>query len=383
MEESRIDRQLTSNPWKSLPVDDLLSGGFVRPDGDGSAYYAPDADVLLSDAFLDTHCMRLADGENDSEGLIGLAFEPVGDRGITEISGVLWVDPSNGELRWLDYGYEYLDVPNRERLGGRVRFEGLPDGTWIVRDWVIRMPLLSATRLRTGGLRTELIGIKEQGGLIVRVSDTRNEIVLDSRAGIVEGVVLDSAGAGPVSGAVVLLDDTDRATTDEEGRFRFSSLPAGNYGLRVSNPALDVVGLGAPVVYVESVPGEVSTARLMFPGVVDALTEMCGPHEPRAGGGIMTGHLLQTSGDPAPGARISIRWQEVRALAGGFQRQDLEAQVAVERYDGSYAACGLPRDRWLEIVVEWEGRETRPERWRFPGMTVVVKKDLTVTPGGP
>ena len=164
MEESRIDRQLTSNPWKSLPVDDLLSGGFVRPDGDGSAYYAPDADVLLSDAFLDTHCMRLADGENDSEGLIGLAFEPVGDRGITEISGVLWVDPSNGELRWLDYGYEYLDVPNRERLGGRVRFEGLPDGTWIVRDWAIRMPLLSATRLRTGGLRTGVDRHQGAGG---------------------------------------------------------------------------------------------------------------------------------------------------------------------------------------------------------------------------
>ena len=123
-ENSRVDRQLTPNPWKSLPVDDLLSRGFVRPDGDGSVYYAPDADVLLSDPFLDTHCMRLTEGGDESQGLIGLVFEPVEDRGVTEISGTLWVDPTNGELQWLDYDYEELDVPNRDRLGGRVSFEG-------------------------------------------------------------------------------------------------------------------------------------------------------------------------------------------------------------------------------------------------------------------
>ena len=49
VEESRILRQVTRRPFASLDVDDLLSQGFVRPDGDGSVYYAPDADVLLSD----------------------------------------------------------------------------------------------------------------------------------------------------------------------------------------------------------------------------------------------------------------------------------------------------------------------------------------------
>jgi len=133
-EESRLDRRLAPNPWKSLEVDDLLSGGFVRPDGDGSAYYAPDAQALLSDPFLDTHCMRLVEGEEEADGLIGLAFEPAEDRGVTEISGTLWVDPGTGRLRWLDYGSEELDVPDRDRFGGRVGFEGLPNGTWIVKD---------------------------------------------------------------------------------------------------------------------------------------------------------------------------------------------------------------------------------------------------------
>ncbi len=77
-----------------------------------------------------------------------------------------------------------------------------------------------------------------------------------------------------------------------------------------------------------------------------------------------------------------IRWQEVRALAGGFQWHDMEAQVAVEREDGLYAACGLPRDRWLLISVEWDGQESSSERWRFPGLTVVAEKDMTAPPGG-
>ena len=146
--------------------------------------------------------MRLTEGRDESKGLIGLTFEPLEDRGITEISGTLWVDPATGELQWLDYRYEELDVPNRERLGGRVSFDGLPNGTWIVRAWSIRMPRLAATRTQRGSVRTELTGIKEEGGLIVRVSNVQGEVVLDSRAGIVEGVVMDSAGVAPVADAV-------------------------------------------------------------------------------------------------------------------------------------------------------------------------------------
>ncbi len=382
-EESRVDRRLTPNPWSSLPVDDLLNGGFVRPNEEGSTYYAPDAEVLLSDPFLDTHCMRLREGEDESEGLVGLAFEPVGDRGVPDISGTLWVDPTSGALQWLDYRYERLDVPHAERLGGRVSFEGLPNGTWIVREWSIRMPMLSATRRRPGRTtRTELAGIKEGGGLVVRVSNVAGAVVFDSRAGILEGVVVDSLGRTPVAGAIVLLDDTDKATTDDEGRFRFPSLPRGHYGLSVSNPALEIHGLPSPATYVESVPGEVSSVRLEFPGVVPALKELCGSHEPREGGGILTGVVRTASGEPAPGATISIRWDEVRALIAGFQRQDLESQVEVRQPNGLYAVCALPRDRWLQISVTWNGERGPPQRWRFPGMAVVAEKDLTAPTGG-
>ncbi len=205
-EQSRILRgQVLVSPFRSLDVENLLENGFVRPDGEGSIYYAPDADVLLSDAFLDTHCMSLAAGEDEAEGLLGLSFEPTEDRGVPDIRGVLWLDPANAELQWLDYRYEFLDVRNSDRLGGQIRFHGLPNGTWIVSEWYIRMPLLRAYSRRG---RPRLVGLREEGGVVVRASNLQGDPVLDSGAGIIEGVVLDAEGSEPVEGVVVLLDDS-------------------------------------------------------------------------------------------------------------------------------------------------------------------------------
>ena len=266
-EQSQILRgQVLAGPLRSLDVENLVENGFVRPDGEGGIYYVPDADVLLSDAFLDTHCMRLAEGEDEAEGLLGLSFEPTEDRGVTDIRGVLWLDPANAELQWLDYRYEFLDVPNSERLGGRIRFHGLPNGTWIVREWYIRTPLLQTSYGRRRGRgRPRLVGLREEGGLVVRVSNLRGELVLDSSAGIIEGVVLDSESSEPVKEVVVLLDDSTRVTTDEDGRFRFTALVGGYYGLRVFNPVLDSLGVSPEPVFLEVRPGDVASVRLRFP----------------------------------------------------------------------------------------------------------------------
>ena len=98
-EQSRILRgQVFATPFRALAVENLLRNGFVRPDDEGSFYYAPDAGILLSDPFLDTHCMSLEEGKDEAEGLIGLSFEPTEDRGVTDISGVLWLDPDPLDL---------------------------------------------------------------------------------------------------------------------------------------------------------------------------------------------------------------------------------------------------------------------------------------------
>ena len=381
-EQSRIQSRTLARPFASLDVDNLLENGFVRVDRDGvgSSYYAPDADVLLSDVFLNTHCMRLTEGRDEAEGLLGLSFEPTEERDVTEISGVLWLDPENGELQWLDYGYEFLDVPNSDRLGGRVRFDGLPNGTWIVRDWYIRMPILEGVIEPGGRMRTRLWGIREEGGLVVSVSDLQGGLVLDSGAGIIEGVVLDSEGSNPVGDVVVLLDDSIQVATDEEGRFQFVDLVEGYYSVRVSDPAMATLGFSPEPMLLEVRPGDVASARLFHRSSEAALMEECGPDELSQTEGILVGFALLATGNPAPGAQISVRWVEVTDRLGGLSQTENSLTTQGLREDGFFILCGVPRDRRLDIVSVWNDVESRPERFDLPRRQRIGRKDIVIPP---
>ena len=385
-EESRIERRQLASPFRSLDIDDLVEKGFI----DEGTYYAPDADVLLSDRFLDTHCMSLSEGEGEAEGLLGLSFEPTEDRGVTDISGVLWLNLEDAELQWLDYQYEFLDVPNSERLGGKILFAGLPDGTWIVREWYIHMPYLEVVVERGRPDRTRLVGIKEVGGLVVRVNTVRGDLVLDSRAGIIEGVVLDFRGSEPVEGVVVLLDDSTPVTTDADGRFQFSGLVEGYHGLRVVNPVLDSLGLSPDPVFFEARPGDVTSASLRF-GSLDALmTDRCAGDDSSENDGILTGLVLDHNGDVAVGARISVQWQTineqglsaVRDAAVGIPAtlQSVEEGFTTSEIsdDGVFLACGVPRDRRVEVTAEWNGVKSSPEQFYLVPTQLVSRRNITI-----
>lgn len=161
------------HPFRSVQADDLAYGGWVQRQGvEGLKFYAPDAEVMLSDSFLIRHCFRLA--RNDSaRNLVGVEFEPRPERHIPEISGVLWVDRETAELRSLEYRYENLDLPvETEHLGGRVEFDHLPDGGWIVRKWEIRTPLAEIDRQSRADRREQrvrLAGLRLEGQLVLAV----------------------------------------------------------------------------------------------------------------------------------------------------------------------------------------------------------------------
>ena len=119
-----------------MDVADLGARGFVEPamsaaGTDSLVYYAPDAEVLLSDAFLETHCLRAVAPPTGRAGQLGLAVEPVPRRGAkrADVRGTLWIDTASFELR--DFEFEYTDLPPtvpEGRAGGRVGFGRLADG---------------------------------------------------------------------------------------------------------------------------------------------------------------------------------------------------------------------------------------------------------------
>jgi hypothetical protein len=162
---------LDQNPIRSIPARELVEGGFVRIRDDGSwDYFGPDASVLLSDPFLDTHCFRLKE-DGDLPGWIGLAFEPSREERRPDIKGTLWVDRETSHLGFLEWEFTNQPPPlNRGDASGRVEFERLPTGAWIIRRWWIRMPMLSRNIFSRGWAWT---GTRVQGGEITAISTAR------------------------------------------------------------------------------------------------------------------------------------------------------------------------------------------------------------------
>ena len=159
------------HPFRAIPAQDLVLGGFVQHPEGQVAYYAPDADVLLSDSFVRRHCFRLVRGQAESAGLLGLEFEALPQSRLPDIEGVMWLDPASSELRWLDFTYVNLEASiEQQGLGGMVEFARLPSGAWIIRSWWIRVPVVEwvpGLVQRPG--RYRLKGIDEGGGQVVSV----------------------------------------------------------------------------------------------------------------------------------------------------------------------------------------------------------------------
>ncbi len=175
---------MAQRPFVALPADHLERVGFIERKGRDTWYfYAPDADVLLSEAFLRNHCFRVTDGE---DGLIGLAFEPARKRRVADVKGVLWLDPETAELRHLEFTYTKMPWGvATSRVGGRVEFEQLASGVWIVRRWYVRAPRMGVERtyFRMGGSlqfrsRERFVSIIEHGG---EVLETRSLVRFSTR----------------------------------------------------------------------------------------------------------------------------------------------------------------------------------------------------------
>ena len=166
----------SGSPFASLAADTLILRGFIQEKADGTYYNAPDADVLLSNAFADAFCFNLKGDRKRN--LIGLTFEPVRRNVPSSIAGTLWIDRRTSELQQLEFKYVGADVPQVARglIGGSIHFKRLPNGPWIVDDWFIRMPFYAErqTALRRSTLRqVVLTAISEEGAQVLSVSDRK------------------------------------------------------------------------------------------------------------------------------------------------------------------------------------------------------------------
>jgi len=150
-------------PMQSAAPEYLAREGFIVPGPDTTYYYAPDANVLLSDAFLSTHCFEVS--SRGGEAWVGLRFEPM-DPERLDIRGVFWL-PIGGdqfpyiEFEWTNHPWDLMEVfdhgrvaPARlgSRVGGRVDLSFVAEIGWIVHRWSMRWPVPVELKYETSDL---------------------------------------------------------------------------------------------------------------------------------------------------------------------------------------------------------------------------------------
>lgn len=372
MEETGRRGYYDSSPYLSLPAEELEAEGYVQPAPDGLwDHFAPDAEVLLSDSFLDTHCFRVRQGEDPD--LVGLAFEPVPGRKVPEIEGVLWLDRGTAELQHLEFRYVNLPYPSGDwpQVGGRVEFERLATGNWIVRRWRIRMPLAAERSGGFGGARqsVELVSLVEDAAEVSQVRTDDGTLLAESTTATLYGTVEDSVSGQPLAGATVELLPTGRsATTGPDGAYRMSGVADGQFQLRVTHPDLELLGAEPAPVDVRLNPGRATRVPLR-PPLSTLARELCEGAGSFRNPVVLHGTVLDPEDqEPVPGAVVRVfddgpERRVAADTAGGYA-------TCVERSDVVSLAAVGPTD-----VLDPQGLDRVEVR---PGAGAVARADLTL-----
>jgi hypothetical protein len=318
----------TISPFATAPAEQLVQNGYVVTGvKDTLVFYAPDAAVLLSEAFTQTHCFTARPADAEHPGQVGLAFELVPGRRVVDVRGVLWLDAKTLGLRVLEFLYAY----GRGSFGsGYVEFMALPAGTWIVNRWWIRMAPTWVRRVHQ----------RESGGHVLSITSAGGALLYAAGDPILVVDVVDSSRAGaPLGHAWVHLLGTDRRfRADDHGHVEVALPLEGSYPVAFTHPRLDSLRIDAEGTSVTLVRGGRSNVTLAVPPEDRIVARLCGGGVP-ARTRVVLGTVRDPAGGPVTGATIHLEW-EVK-VPGLVQLGVPAVEVAADSL-GRYLLCGVP-----------------------------------------
>lgn len=360
----RTSRNPTTHAFKSRPAIFLDTAGYIVVENGEATYFAPDADVLLSEVFAAHHCFRLAAPPRETPQLVGVAFQPSRDRSeARDIQGTLLVDRNTNELKTLEFRYTNLnDVATAAGAGGRVEFLHLNEGSWLVSRWSLRMPEVEARRTSTIGgratvtaTRPVLRAVQITGGEVTRVS-RNNSVVFTAVGPRVAVQVIGSDSIVPAAGASLTLEGTDyRGVADSTGRIEIMPVLAGRYRARLLTSLMDTLDMAPVTGEVEArTNGRVDSLRLPTPR--DVLLRSCPRDSVANGEGMILGVVRDERAQPVPQAAVIATWADNVSIIGDGARSDHlryteQSLGAYSAKDGSWRICGIPRQRLVTVRV--------------------------------
>jgi hypothetical protein len=389
-QRTRIARRpLTGISWDQ--IDSVRRGEVSSND----VYRAPDAATILSDPFVKSHCFAAIRGYGPESGLSGLEFKPARVSSQPELTGVIWLDPKGNVLRSLNFDYVNLPIPLRiARTNGRVEFEQLPGGQWIVPRWYIRMPRLARVTSADVGSpaisRDTLVGYQEVGGTArptgtapattgAPTATLASQRAADSPAAatqsVLMGIVYDSTSGTALSGVRV---------STAGGRFKTLTNSGGRYELAIDGALDDTVVFEHPRLRLFHIAERLQTislpsgargqASVIIPSYEALRKRLCGLNETGTEAqGFIAGYVRNASGQPVPAAHVWATWQilwveQNGRLVSTNQQRTVETDT---NSDGSYLMCGFTRDAQITAKVGIAGKNTVQEKLVLPGSMVL------------
>ena len=337
----------SARPGFTSPPGDSLSqvGYWRRVNKQNFKFYGPDANALLSQAFVEDHCFAITANDN-RPGQIGLAFEPVEYRrgSPPEIRGVVWLDGVTSELRSLDFNW--LKFPIRgptENLGGEVRFMRLPEGSWLVHRWRLRMPqevVVPDSKGRLTVASTRRFGILEEGGFVdsPRLRD-------GERPATISGTVRDGDGKLLAGARVVVTGTSLSATSDFRGRYAIDNVPPGVRMVTVEHHLYEALGVRAGEAKVLLDEGAVRDVSFDGPDAEEVAGMLCGGATERGRVTLRLTVLDSATARPIQGLRLSLAERDGPADGDSYAR-DLEADA-----NGVVTFCNAPANRPLALTA--------------------------------
>jgi len=374
-QRSRIARRpATGISWDQ--IDSARRGAVAG----GDVYRAPEAATLVSDQFVKNHCFAAIRGYGPETGLTGLEFKPAKVGSLPELTGILWLDPKANSLRSLNFDYVNLPIPLRiARTTGRVEFQQLPGGQWIVPRWYIRMPRVAQVTSTDSLLGyQEVGGTSRPAGTAAPSSAETAVISTDEDTGpqsFISGVVYDSTTGTPLNGVQV---------STGGGRFKTTTSAGGHYELAIDGPLSDTIVFEHPRLRLYRVADRVQSislpsgsraqANVLVPSYGTLRKRLCGQNETATESqGIAAGYVRDAAGNPVPNAHVWATWQILWVEQNGrLVSTNLQRTVETDTgSDGSYLMCGFTRGAQITAKVGMAGKGTVQEKVVLPANMVL------------
>ena len=379
-EKTEQRTRLARRPITGISVEQLDTTRRGESFGE-SVYRAPEVSSLVSDQFIKTHCFAAIRGYGAENGLTGLEFRPMRTGGAPDLAGVLWLDPARNSLKTLAFDWVNLPIPLRvARTMGRLEFQQLPNGHWIVPRWYIRMPRVAQTTpsglTAPAGVRDSLVGYQEAGGTAQPAGSTRPAVAAASERpeaespnqGMITGVVLDSTTGLALRGVQVSLGQYKTATS-QGGRYELAVNGAVSDKLIFDHPRLRLFRVAGRVQNVSVAPGSRAYASVIVPSFATIRRQLCGQNETGTESqGMVVGYVRDGAGNPISNAHVWATWrllwiEQNGRLVSTNQQRTAETDTGP---DGSYVLCGFTRNAQITARASMAGRGTAELKITLP-----------------